>query len=94
METPEKKTLTLLQAIRRLWLWGCLDDPSLREGVFVSDEEWRKLVRDCGHESALFDDPAWARQQWVRVVFKVELEWRLWRAMLIGAVLGFLLALR
>ena len=94
MSAPEKKPLTLLQAIRRLWLWGCLDDPGTREGLIVSDDEWRKLVRDLGDERLVADDPIWAGQQWVRRVFKVELEWRLWRAIAIGAALGFLLALR
>lgn len=94
MSAPKKNDLTLLQTIRRLWLWGCLDDPGMREDLIVSDDEWRKLVRDLGDERIVADDPLWAGQQWVRRVFKVELEWRLWRAMAIGAALGFLLAIR
>lgn len=94
MSGPERKHLTLLQAIRRLWMWGCLDDPGMREGLIVSDEEWCKLVCDLADDRIVADDPMWAGQQWVRRVFKVELEWRLWRAMAIGATLGFLLAIR
>lgn len=94
METLEKKPLTLMQAIRRMWLWGCLDYPGDSADLIVGDDEWKKLVRDFDSKTIKADDPFFAGQQWVRRVFKVELEWRLWRALLIGAALGFLLALR
>lgn len=93
MENPEKKSLTLVRAIRRLWLWGRLDYPGDRADLIVGDDEWKKLVRDF-NGTIKADDPFFAGQQWIRRVFKVELEWRLWRALEIGAALGFLLALR
>lgn len=97
MSGPERKPLTLLQllqTIRRLWMWGCLDYPGDRTDLIVDDDEWKKLVRDFDSTTIRADDPFFAGQQWIRRVFKVELEWRLWRAIAIGAVLGFLLAIR
>lgn len=84
----------LFEKARRLWLWGCLDYPGDREDLHVADDEWRRLVRDLGDRRIVADDPLWAGQQWVRRVFKVEMEWRLVRWMVAGALAGLWAALR
>lgn len=86
--------MSLFEKVRRLWMWGSLDYPGDRESLHVGDDEWRKLVRDYGSKVFVADDPFWAGQQWIRRVFKVEMEWRLWRWMTAGALVGIWAALR